>query len=336
MNALNALIERQYQLERAYRGFLSSLDGLRTTTLRSLIENPGAALDKLNAEWFDHNRMLRRLGATATFFESIVAHQRIPGYSGIPLIFLQATDPAEDHKEFRQRVHEYHHLRKRYGNLPPEAFYLHIETNFFPELRGTWRSKQRIITPLHPFTSKGQVGTDHKGRTWRDKDMIVGYRVPSYPQILKVSEQTGTDYLTRMIVHDLGHGFLPDVNFDYESLHNVTMIYAMQTEVNDEPVSPWERLIHAECSNPFFFLEASSHVDGIAGMALSPLQQSIAKKYTSWYVSEKLRSKKTGSNRYKHLEKLWGITPEMEPTAQRQKVVETIDEMTKNGFAGYQ
>ncbi|HLD40519.1 MAG TPA: hypothetical protein VJB13_05275 [Candidatus Nanoarchaeia archaeon] len=336
MNDLDRVLEQQYQLERRYRGFLSSLDSSRTTTLRALVENPSRARERLAAEWLDHSRLLHRLEATAKFFNGVADHERIPGYKGIPLIFLQATNPAEDKAEFKQRLEKYTHLQMTYQHLPPETFYLHTETNFFPVLQGTWRSGQRTITALHPFTSKGQRVVNWKGRTWRDKEMIVGYRIPSYPILLNVSEQNGTDYLTRIIVHDLGHGFLPDINLYYESLHNVTMLYAMQIEVNKELADPWEKLIQAECSNPFFFLDAANYVNKLTENHLSPLQQRVKKQFTSWYVSENLRGKKVAATREEQLEKLWGITKEMDASTRKEKVVETIAEMKRNGFAKYQ
>ena len=58
MNDLDRVLEQQYQLERRYRGFLSSLDSSRTTTLRALVENPSRARERLAAEWLYHSRPL--------------------------------------------------------------------------------------------------------------------------------------------------------------------------------------------------------------------------------------------------------------------------------------
>ena len=179
-----------------------------------------------------------------------------------------------------------------------------------------------------PFTSKGQLGR-HRGKSWREKPMILGYRLPDYGSTLHVSDCIATDYFTRMVAHDLGHGFLPSISPEYESLHNVSMLYATHFP-EEELTEPWERMIKVECTNPFFFLQASPLIHAV--QTDDPLKKHIAKKYQSWYVIKP----RYWTSREQQLRMLWGITPEMDYSDASAQVVHTIQEMTHNGFAKYQ
>lgn len=340
MGSLDKLIEKQHQLEGLYRGFIYSLDGSRTATLRQFLLSPSKSLEKLKAGWINHERLLKRMGSMAEFFEGIQDHERVPGYDSLPLIFLQSTEKEEDEQQFEFIRQEWESifpgstgedgqgdvvLRWKYEGFPAETPYL--RTNFSPKFMGTWRSGKRIITPLFQFTSRGQMGMDRNGKTWRDKPMIIGFRVPNYPDLLSVNDSVATDYLARNLIHDMGHGFLPSITRKYESFHNVAMVYAMGVEPGEcTSIDPWERLIHGESTNPFFFLEISSYLEGALNYRFSPLQQ---------HIVQTLKSSESPEENPIPKKTLWGISENMGVEGAKERVVEVIGDMTKNGFAQY-
>ena len=340
MVGLERLLEKQYDLERKYRGFLSSLDRTRIATLREVLTEPNRQRAQLHAEWIDSDLFMERFTSTAEFLDRVVPHERIPGYAGIPLVFLQRVEQEEDTREFRRRCcEEFSFFHDRFGDLPPQALYLHTQTNFLVTLEGTWRSRKRRMIPLNHFTSKGQSGIDRFGRTWGEKNGIFGFHVPSYPDVLKVHNSIATDYLARILIHDLGHGFFQEISPAYESVHNVTMLYAMggkrsvKRSVNSS--DPWETLIQAECSDPFFFFEAEKYLANLRREELSPVQRRLVKKLYEWYVAGCLGNKKLRSTRSEQREKLWGINGNCDLAEAKKQVIGKIEEMLRTGFPLY-
>jgi len=335
MNGLEPLLSREYDLERLYQGFLSSLDKERIITLRHLLLYPDTALSKLKAEWVNVDLLLSRFKAAVEFLNQVKPNERVPGYKSTPLIFLQSTKSREDENEFKQRCSESGFFEEKYSHLPPQIHYLHTQTNFMGKLIGTWRSSKRTFMPLNHFTSRAQYRIDKNGRTWKAKPMILGLHVPNYPKLLEVDNDIATDYFARIVIHDLGHGILPRISLDYESVHDVTMIYAMNTVNNHTSSNPWEMLIHAECSNPFFFLEAKKYLLAL-NVNDSPVKNLLIEKFQSEFTSDDVGKDKPWSNRAEKKEKLWGIKPNDSLSEATEKVTKTIGSMLKNGFHLYQ
>jgi len=332
MDGLDLFFAQQRVLVQQYRGFLASLEASRTATLLQLVSRPELSLSRLQAEWIDLDLFLLRLSAMGRFFNSIAPNPRIRGYAGGPLIFFQASPPEEDAVEHRRRCEMPSFggfYSESFGDLPPEVHYLHLETSWMGYLLGTWRSRARRITPLNPFTSRGSIGIDQYGRGWRNKPMILGLRLPDYPQLLGVQDDTATDYLARIIIHDIGHGFLPKTPSEREALHNVVMIHAMEVQDRPSNRTPWEDLIRRECTHPYFFLEAKdliTHCEEMASeLKLTALQRFLLERFRRLYA-------KSSPNRRRQL---WGVETTATPAEQRQQVRNTIGEMCATGFAGY-
>lgn len=329
MQNLDSLIRQQRCAERRHRGFLHSLDPQRTVTLRELLFEPEAARRHLRAPWIQVDRLASRLAAMARFFDEMLIHERVPGWINMPLVFLQTTDAREDEMVFRRIAGEEPHWARQYEVLPRGVHYSHLKTNFHGRLMGMWRSRHRRIKPLMHFSSRGTPGRDQNGEWWRDKPCIVGFRIPDMAALLGVGNDVATDYLARVLVHDLGHGFLPGIAPEHEQFHHIQMLRAMGVEDGERVRGrgPWEELVHRECTDPFFFLEARKWIRRCRGVGVfSPMQQYALATFARWHTKRK---------RWSRLRRLWGITPSMSLAEQRRRVLEVLDRERETGFPGH-
>ncbi len=318
--------------ERRFRGFLRSLDARRTATLAELLEDPDHALARIRAPWLDRDIFRNRIVSTARFFTKIFPkddprrNQDARGYAGTPLSFFQASPSEEDEAEFRDRCETHDFYREQCGHLPPEQHYLHVNTSFTGELLG--RRGSRRIRPGRAFTSFGiDFGVGPRNAAWRKKPMVIGYRIPDYPRMLGVRPEIATEYLARIVVHDIGHAMLPDVPDEREELHNAVMIRAMGTPGWKAPdASDWERLIIAECTDPHFAVCADLHLKKLAAAMLTPLQRHLLEKYRELYDSDLA---------WKRRPALWGIDQSADLSDRWLRVNFTLDEVCAERFARY-
>lgn len=317
MLSLPSLLATQRRLERRFRGFLSSLDGNRTATIREIIEQPRRALTRIKAQWCNVDMLVCRLTAMTRFFAELPDHVRMPRNSH--LAFFQASPAIEDHTEYQRRCREYEFWRDTYEGFPPEAFYLHPRTNFLGHLQGTWRGK-RVIRPLNHFASYGNLH-------WCEKPLIVGMRVPNYPAMLGVSSDVATDYFVRTIVHDFGHSFLPAIDRKREALHNVVMLYAIDCQSTSHLDDSWESIVHRECTDPYFVLDAPALLRACTAKPLTPSGAVLRRDMQRIYCSRR---------RGERLQELWSVGPEMSLDTARRCLLNIIHTLCRSGFEQYE
>lgn len=296
------MLARMRGQETEREAFLSRLDASRTVTLAGLLEDGSPAKKRIDASWIDMRRLRNRFGALAGTFLARLPRS-VPGLDRLPLIFLQASPAAEDEEEFRRRSAEFGEVfTGRFGGRPPQACYLHTETNFFGDLQAAQGGL--IVQPLGGFSSKS-LALCEKEADWRNGPTIVGFRVPDYPRLLGVSAGTATDYLARLLIHDIGHGVLNPTPPEAEGMHNLLMIWVMQAKPSRQrlrKLSDWEALVLSECTDPFFYLEGwlmryaeawfRSHV------ALTPVQKALLEQYRKWYFSAAAKRKREKAWRF--------------------------------------
>ena len=324
MAAVIDMLERQRALEHQYAEFLDSLHLERTVTLADLVSDPNTPTRLGIEDWFDQDLFRKRVSACWVWLSSI-EYFDIP--RNLALIFFQSSVSSEDwdfHKELCD-THGEHYAGR---TLPAEHRYIHTRTSFAPKTLGDWKSAGRIIQPLGSFSSF--CGMD----LFRDTALmhqpmcgkVIGYRIPDYPALLNVSGSVATDYLARMVVHDLGHGWLPSIYADEEPLHDVAMIDAMSAQPFAQYSSPWERVVHAECTDPFFFLDGYRHLGAIDASSLSPLAQVLHGDLLRHFF--KLASAQSRM-------KLWDLPSKRKGERARRHVRDTIDAMREDGFRRY-
>ena len=322
MNCLLSMqiLTRQQQLREQYRGFLYGFDQKRIVTLAELLEMPDNARERLNAEWLVPDIIRERCEAVGACLSGLTG-EYVRGFENMRLVFFHSTTADEDQREFDVKCGTESvrgaFFKDNFGHLPPQALYLHMYTNFIWHLR-RW-GKTKSLAPLLQFSAPG-IGYK-KVQYW--KPGVIGYRIPDYAEVLGVARETATEYFCRIILHDVGHGVVPDVHPDHECYHNVAMITAAKAKPYVGS-NAWERLVHEECTNPVFFLHAPNRLACV--QADTPVKQAVVRTYRQWYASKK---------RMERLELRWGVTPELSVEEAEEKVKEKISELLSTGFACY-
>lgn len=324
---MESLLEVLDKHETLQRPFLERLDPGRTATLHDLLTDPDTAKQQLRAPWIVPERLQACCASAITYLDSIQDASRVRGYAHIPTLFFQYSFPQGDGGAFAHLLREDLFSFKRrweegHGTASWQASYLHTDSSFVGSLRKNALGLLSI-PPLNGFSSIQLRGSEYACCSY-DK-LVIGYRVPDYPSILSVSPEIATDYLARIIVHDLGHGFLPMIQREHESVHNSVMIHAMQGVLEPALNGPWESLVYAELHDPFFFLQARDRITEVNSILteLSGIQSYLLLRYTKWYASEISRKKN---------ESRWEIIPEMGPTMAREQCEKRIAQFPAEGF----
>ena len=273
MSSLIRALEAQRARAHVFSEFLDSLHPERSVELADLASDPSAPAKLGIGTWFDQERLRECLASAYAFLENLPLH---PTPRIMPLIFFQSNDAEEDRLAFDERSAKYQTFRDLYANTLPEALYLHTRTNFNWEMQGDWDTRNRIITPLYSFSSYRGAGiVRDRGAPQHEGGSVVGYRFPNFPELLGISGAVATDYVTRLVVHDLGHGWLPPVDTFNEPLHDALMVHAMNARPLPSYESPWEALVHRECTNPTFFLDGIDLLKEIDQEALTPVARTL-------------------------------------------------------------
>jgi hypothetical protein len=274
----------------------------------------------------DIQLLAARLGSMSRFLLGTKPHPNLPGFAYLPLIFLQATYPHEDEEEHQFRCNlGFGIFEEKYGHLPPQVHYLHTETNWLGFLvGGSYRSRTRRVRPLNPYTSRGEP----RAWIWRENPMILGYRIPDYPKILGVDNQIATEYLARILIHDLGHGFMPNILTDRENLHSVTMLLSMGVNQTIGR-NTWERFVHQECTDPYFFLSAREHLMKVRPTyrELTTTQRFLLKRIDEMYLKNRDENEENG--------RLWGISSDLSPEEKKRRIDAVVERMCQSGFVHY-
>lgn len=312
MDGLWMLIDCQQALEDRYANFLASLDPSRTVTLRQLLTSREPP-EKLQADWLRPSVFTSRMAALGNFIDALPRKNGIVGWNDVPLVFFQAAPPEEDQAEHDFRVENGYTLyaRARF-NLPPQTSYLIGETNWMSLLTDTPRG--RVVPALHPFSNRGNSLLHlPEDAPQVPNGRVLGYRLPNYPALLgRVGGSTATNYVARIVGHDIGHAVLPGVDLPREELHNVTMLNAM-FDGRPRFKNGWEQMISDECCDPLYFLRANRDISrGDAGK--DPLRRHIVNWLLRTYVN--------GADERQR--ELWGIDDLDMPLRMRRKVVQRV------------
>lgn len=318
---MESFLARQHVLSQQFDFLVGNLDHSRTCTLHDFIISSGHS-QRVRAPWLQQERFMRRIRSLDFFLDGAA------DMSLYPFIFFQGTSAEEDELE-KRKISALSHTRmftNTYGSLPAQARYLFTET----QCMGLALTDQgHIIRPLSMYTSRAMTSTlGDQGMLLRNNvSAAFGYRLPDYPALLGVSSEVATDYFARIVCHDIGHALLPRVEVEIESLHNISMIAAMQVSDDERTLDGWEGVVHAECSDPFFFLDAERiltpwRTDHIHTHMRSFVSHSLWRRYCS------VRAR---CNRWP----MWKITSAMSGVQARKTVQCTIDELRATAFMRY-
>lgn len=328
MKVLSEFLETQAALENKFYDFVGTLDTARTVTLRQLLMHQGA-LARLEAPWLNVSLFERRLSAALEFLASLPPHPRLAERTKRPLIFFQSSPEEEDMQEEARRQQDFFYGRKNRGmdsDTPRQAFYCHTDPMWF-ELTGSWDSGNRRIRALGAFANftwsevyRAFPGSD----SYAD---VYGFRVPDWPKLLGVCNDTATDYLARIIIHDIGHNFLPLIPPKMDSLHNAVMLYALGPQPTQRYSTPWEEVVHRECTDPYFPIIGKALLERCDPTQLQSLQRYLLKRFNGWYNSPGHR---------KNLQHLWGIKPGTLLPDACAHLRHTVEHMCSDGFARYE
>lgn len=319
MEAFARFLAHEQDLEVRFVDFLASLNQSRTATLSQVLRCEGTR--KLNATWLDVQVLSQRLAVCAGFFSRVCEHPNLYGWPRIPLIFFQKVDPEEErlyHQELMSEDDIATMLyRERYGRFDPDIFHYHTEMSW----NGAMKSNG-LMFPQRPFSSRGFGGK------WLDSPMILGYWLPDYPRILGVCNRIATDYLARILIHDIGHGFIPSPPLEREDLHSITMQYALGARgVLGKNI--WERLVHAEAVDPYFFLRSEEEIRRVWRFG-----HHYTRTSSQWYFLRGLQQMYSPEAN-KARERLWRVNRLKTRDKKEDRIRDTVHEMMANGFVDY-
>ena len=327
MKTIDDLLALQGDLEHTYAPFLRTLHP-STVTLRELVTKPEASAMRLSAPWLDIDIVRARFEALAAFFGRLGTHPRLPRHTR--LVFFQPPVPEEDRKE-HERLMEDVWYRDRFGTFPMAFSRLHVSPKWLSGLSGSWSTGNRRLLPLG-YGYVTQEAEDILGRepvSIEEEEIVrraaIGHVVPNVPTLLGVGNDTATDYFLRGIIHDIGHRWLPPIDSKSDSLHNAVMLDAIGT-VNADHESPWETMVHRECTDPYFYVDGKRYLDACRGLPLDPLQAYLLSRLRRWYASPTHLAKRS---------QLWDIDLLWDGAQARVQMRTVLEEMHGDGFLRY-
>ncbi|MBM75724.1 MAG: hypothetical protein CMK59_10015 [Proteobacteria bacterium] len=328
MRSFAELLEEQKSLELRFEDFHRSLDQSRTVTLRQLFteSNP---LIRLNAPWINIELLKKRLTSMCSFFERLGNHSRLI-HDNPRLIFVQSSPEQEDFEMF-QKLNEEDELFKerlifdgRGDDLPPQYLYLHTNP-MWCDIDGDWDEGNRRIRPLYGCSNNDYSSILKEAPEKPIFANVLGLRIPDWPKWLNVSADIATDYLARTIIHDIGHEILPRIHPKNDGLHNAVMIYAAQCEPL-EYSNLWEKIVHQESTDPFFFIRGHTLLQECNPQDLTPLNRYLFRRMKGWYATPRHERKNAH---------LWDIDSSWPLSKQIQIGAKAIEHMMSDGFVRY-
>ncbi|MBI4022898.1 hypothetical protein HY375_01925 [Candidatus Berkelbacteria bacterium] len=327
--SLAPLIERQVEAEAEHRLLFQRLDHARTVTLRELLTD-AAAPERLQAPWLNLAVIQTRFGRATEWLHQHQGVGRVRGWQHLGPVFFQASPLAEDEAEHSRRLADPYGFcyAERFQDLPAQAAYL--VTNYGSTPVGMEEGWQRgwTLWPLSGFSSLLCFGGDAVWREYfRSRRTAVGNRVPDWPSLLGVGGAVATEYLVRLVIHDLGHSFLPTIGPLRESYHNVMMLRAGGGPGLVDPGSDWESLVLAECTDPYFPMQAARLLESWRDRIgeLTPVQRFLLNLWSRWYVPTCSRRR----------QRYWGLRPRMDEGACCRQADRVLDAIVVGGFAAY-
>ncbi|HTK59846.1 MAG TPA: hypothetical protein VL283_01440 [Candidatus Baltobacteraceae bacterium] len=335
IGTLKTLFDRQRRRAEEDADLVGRLDPSRTVLLEDLIADVKRPerVALLGAAWLDAGRFTSRIAAACTWLDDIPVIGEGKGWPGVPLYFFQAASDEEDVRAHRAmlalEVKDPPDLRSytaAFAHLPLASQYLHIHSRTSWMFEGRHADASLSLRPLFStFSTFGNTWvTDGDGIHHPVKGRMVGYRLPDFASLLDLSPPVATDFLARIVVHDLCHAYLPHTPKDAEGFHNVAALDAMDY-MRDPPYrSPWEEFIHAECTDPSFFLRAAEEIRDVrkSFLKIPPFAEDILKGYRNWYLHPKALRKRR---------EVWGLSDK----PSRGELQERIQKARDDGFRLY-
>lgn len=304
---VQSLLEEARKLDAKNQSFLNALDRGRIVTLQELLSDQYAP-QILQANWIDLGILKARVFAGFSFFDGNPYVKKV-----LPLMFFERSNAKEAEAHHKRLKTEDSWYEKRFDLLPAEVRHLHIHTNFARKLLG----KDRLRLPLLLSFSEPAA---EEGADWK-----VGYHVPNLPCLLSVSNTVATEYLARIIVHDIGHGLAPSTPSKIEWLHNLTSLYA-SGKTDTKASGAWERLVLEECTNPYISLHAKRLVTLALAEAKTPIQFHFIGAVRKWYATRDHLDKVANHFRID----LRNEVSQSEPTIERELI-----RLRDSGFKAY-
>jgi len=306
--------------------FVSRLDPSRTVLLEDLIADVRRRerLALLGAPWLDAGRFTSRIAAACAWLEGVAPADGVKGWGGLPLMFFQAGSVEEDAREHVRRCGDAASFyRERFAHLPPAVHYLHVFTNVFDSLEGTWESGYLKMRPMTGTYSSYRKPFAYDG-AFVPKPVngyFIGYRLTDYPWILGVGPTVATDFFARIVVHDLCHAFLPSTPSAAEGFHNVAALAAMGTLPPIPYRDRWESFIHAECVDPSFCLRARGEIAGMRTALGIPsmVEETLLEGFRRWYANAEAERKRR---------EVWGLPRAADPS----DLLAAIAQARRDGF----
>lgn len=304
------------------------LDPSRTVLLEDLITDVKRPerLALLGAPWLDVPQFAARVAAACIWLDGVACADGVRGWEGLPLVFFQGGSEDEDAEEHLRRC-EVEPFAERFRHLPPGVLYLHVHTNVFDRLEGSWEGRRLTIGKLSSVYSSYRRPFVYDGafEAHAVQGFSIGYRMTDFPGILDVSPLVATDYLARIVVHDLCHYYLPTTPNAAEGFHNAASLAAMGELPPIAYRDAWEALIHRESVDPAFCLQARESIEAAVRSVGVPslVQEDILAGFRRWYLSARASQKRAR----------WGLPSHAAQAAQTLR--QRIEEARADGFRLY-
>lgn len=313
MSLIKRFLREQDDLAVTWSYFLSSLNRGRTMTLRGVLSSPHGFRRLSLGHIFSATQLRQRIIAYCDYVNR--THGGAESLRKGCLVFFQSNRAGEDG---RQPV-----MNPRYKSVPAQVRYFHTETEWTSEAVGSWERNNRVIKPGHAFSNQRWHGLyPAKPEIPPQSQSVIGYRLPIYTDLLGVCSRIATDYLARMVVHDLGHAHLPDVEGDGEPLHDVAMVRAMNARTTYPRT--FAGIVHQECTDPFFFLDPSILWE-IDDEGLSVTQRFFLRALREKYSDENLA----------RMGELFELTRDVTEENAREHVTGVLDRMRAGRYSRY-
>lgn len=332
---LKTLFDLQRRRHDEDRELVSRIDPSRTILLEDLIDDVKRPerLKPLGAPWLDAPRFTSRIASACAWLDGVRVADPAKAWTGVPLYLFQAAsdeDDAASHRAMlaleREEPAVFRRYTERYAHLPTGVQYLHIHARTSWMLEGAYADARLRLRPLFTtFSTYGQAWVMDGDRTYHPvRGKLVGYPVADLPSIIGVSPTVATDFLARVVVHDLCHAYLPTTPSAAEGFHNVAALAAMGTLPPIRYRDLWESFIHAECTDPVFCLRADAEIAAMrkALGTPSPTQGDILDGYRKWYAHP---------NAVRKRREIW----ELSDGASAAELLSKIDAARADGFRLY-
>lgn len=156
----------------------------------------------------------------------------------------------------------------------------------------------------------------------------IGYNLPNFPELLEVSAAVASEYLARIVAHDVLHSTLPTIGMRNEAFHDLAILHAGGA-MRDRcaATNPWEQFVLDECTDVACRININDRlVELLKSKKLTAMQ--------TWYVKsflQKVLTYQTSS----YVCRLFGILPEAGDEEVRSIIAMRMASERKQGFPSW-